>query len=196
LWYYGCWVSSIGLSYTYGKPTIGKGRAIPPSIVTVKSRSLPVESVHRYGQGIYRLVSVKGLKQKGEIATVSGSRAFIDGSGRQSMTVCMVRSVDTARETSTQSRSKARERRRSYLSGSFVFHPFSSATHSPQPTQRSEAFRQLLHLSIVSAGCFHTDWVMLCHGASCVLRLAIYDAVALKAASHTLAYASRQCICY
>jgi len=40
--------------------------------------------------------------------------------GGQSITVDMVRSVDTARETSTQSLSKVRERRRSYLSGSLV----------------------------------------------------------------------------
>ena len=58
----------------------------PLSIVTVESRSLPAESVRRYGQGFYRSVSVKkGLKQRGEIATVGATMAFVDGYGRQNV---------------------------------------------------------------------------------------------------------------
>jgi len=100
------------------------------SIATVKSRSLLVWSVRRYGQGIYRSVSVEGLKQKGDIATVGAGPSSI--ATPESRSVGMVRSVDTAKEASAQSRSKVRERRRTYLSGSLVCTSVFSATPSPR----------------------------------------------------------------
>ena len=59
-------------------------------MATADSRSLPAESVRRYGQGFYWSVSVKSLKQRGrvigmgweETATFDGSGAFVVSDGQ------------------------------------------------------------------------------------------------------------------
>ena len=45
------------------------------------------EYARRNDQGIYRSVSARGLKHKGEIATVAGSRAFVDSDGQGSIAI-------------------------------------------------------------------------------------------------------------